>query len=393
MASREPEQSMEDLLYPCGADTGMGQLLRRFWQPVGVSDKLAAATARPIRIMGELLTLYRGQSGKAFLVGGVCAHRRTLLHTGWVQGDEVRCMYHGWKYDGAGRCTEAPAEGGEFAAKVRIPGYPVQEYGGLIFAYMGKGEAPPFELPRKPAFERAGTITIGRQQIWPCNWFQMVENSLDAVHVSFVHNTGKIGPFGEAVTMSIPQLEYVETDAGIRQIARRSATNIRTSDWTFPNNNHIMTPGRTKDGPWVHRGVWNVPVDDTHTLKFGIYAIPSEGPEADRETLAHFEKHGDYNPADHHDALFARAEWPEDPSLQLTPAQDYIAIMGQGPIADRKRERLGKSDAGIVLLRRLFWRELAAQQKGTPLKGWRPLEHEARMYLPGETVETASSSP
>lgn len=391
MADALPHQSMEDMLYQSAPDTGMGQLLRQFWQPVGVSDRLPKGKALPIRIMCEDLTLYRGHSGTPYLVGGVCAHRRTRLHTGWVQGDEIRCMYHGWRYDGAGQCKEAPAEGADFAAKVRIPGYPLHEYCGLIFAYMGKAAPPPFELPRKPSFEKPGIIAIGRQQIWPCNWLQMVENSLDATHVSFVHNTGKVGPFGEAVTMNIPALEYSETDAGIRQVARRADDNVRISNWTFPNNNHIVTPGRRKDSPWVHRGVWNVPVDDTHTLKFGIYAIPSEGPEADRETLAHFEKYGDYNPAHHHDALFHRGEWPEDASLQLTPAQDYVAIMGQGAIADRKSERLGKSDGGIVLLRRLLWRELEHQRQGRPLKAWKPNAVETRMYRPGEAAGSAAA--
>jgi len=198
-----------------------------------------------------------------------------------------------------------------------------------------------------------------------------------------VHLAGKVGPFGEAVTAAIPKLEYSETDAGIRQVATRSATNVRVSDWSFPNNNHIVTPGRTEDAPWVHRGVWNVPVDDTHTYKVGVYAIQSQGPEQDRATLEHFEKYGDYNPADHHDELFLEKKWPEDPSLQLTPAQDYVAMMGQGLIVDRARERLGKSDSGIMLLRKIFWREMEALREGRPTKAWRRLEHAEDMRSAG----------
>jgi len=149
------------------------------------------------------------------------------------------------------------------------------------------GDAPPeFDLPRKAAFELLNLLVFARIQVWPCNWFQMIENSLDAVHVSFVHLAGKVGPFGEAVTAAIPKLDYSETDAGIRQVATRSETNVRISDWSFPNNNHIVTPGRTKDAAWVHRGVWNVPVDDTHTYKVGVYAIPSAGAEADGDSTS-----------------------------------------------------------------------------------------------------------
>lgn len=370
-------------LTQCGPGTAMGELLRRFWHPVATVETVGKGEAKPLRVMGEDLTLYRGESGRPYLVGGHCAHRRTLLHTGWVQGEKLRCIYHGWRFDGGGQCDEAPAEGPETAAKVRIPGYPLEEYCGLIFAYMGAGPAPVFDLPRKAAFEQPGLIVLARKQVWPCNWFQMVENSLDAVHVSFVHLAGKVGPFGEAVTASVPQLEYSETDAGIRQIATRSKTNVRVSDWSFPNNNHIVTPGRTKDSAWVHRGVWNVPVDDTHTMKIGVYAIPSEGPERDRATLEHFRKYGDYNPADHHEALFERREWPEDPSLQLTPAQDYVAIMGQGSIADRAGERLGKSDTGIVLLRRIFWREMELQRNGATTKTWRRLSEDVDLPVQG----------
>ena len=382
----QPASAMAErlqLLTQTGPGTDMGRLLRRFWQPVAVSQTLKHGRAVPLRVLGEDLTLYRGESGTAHLVAGRCAHRRTVLHTGWVQGDEIRCIYHGWKYAGTGQCTEAPAEGTAAAARIKIAGYPVHEYCGLIFAYLGEGPAPAFDLPRKDAFERPNLILRARIQSWPCNWFQMIENSLDAVHVSFVHLAGKVGPFGEAVTATIPKLEYSETDAGIRQVATRSTANIRVSDWSFPNNNHIVTPGRTKDAPWVHRGVWNVPVDDTNTYKVGLYAITSQGPEADRDTLEHFEKYGDYNPADHHDDLFYQKRWPEDPSLQLTPAQDYVAMMGQGTIVDRTQERLGQSDAGIMLLRKIFWREMEALREGRPMKAWRRLEHAEDMKSAG----------
>ncbi len=382
MAESRPQASYAERLgqlTECGPGTAMGRLLRTFWQPFAVSDKLSKGAAIPVKVLGEALTLYRGETNRPYLVAGHCAHRRTQLHTGWVQGDEIRCIYHGWKFDGSGQCTQAPAEDTGTAEKIKIVSYPVHEYCGLIFTYMGEGPPPPFELPRKEAFEKPDLIIFGRSQVWPCNWFQMVENSLDATHVSFVHQAGKVGPFGEAVTGNIPKLEYSETEAGIRQIATRGEGNVRVSDWTFPNNNHIVTPGRTKGSQWVHRGVWNVPIDETHTLKMGIYAIPKVNEETDRKTIAHFETYSDYNPADHHDALFAGTGWPSDPSLQLTPAQDYVAMMGQGPIADRANERLGKSDAGIVLLRRLCWREMEALNNNTPTKNWRRLEAPAKL--------------
>ena len=83
-----------------GPGTIAGRFLRRFWQPVGCSHDLLAGQALPIRILDEEFTLYRGDSGTAFLVGNRCAHRGTQLSAGWVEGDCIRCFYHGWKYDG-----------------------------------------------------------------------------------------------------------------------------------------------------------------------------------------------------------------------------------------------------------------------------------------------------
>lgn len=357
----------------------MGELLRRFWHPVALADSVKPGNARPLRILSEDLTLYRGESGTPHLVAGHCPHRRTLLHTGWVQGEELRCIYHGWKFNSAGKCTEAPAEGEAVTSKVRIPAYPIREYCGLLFAYMGPGAPPEFNLPRKAVFEREGGMAIPRVQDWPCHWFAHVENSLDAVHVSFVHQAGKVGEFGKAITSAIPKLEYFETDAGIRQIATRSPTNVRISDWTFPNNNHILVPGLPGD-PWIDIGIWMTPIDNERTARFLIYSLP-DGAEAHERFRAYFQKFASYNPAEHHDDLLLRKIYPEEPILQLTGAQDYVATMGQGVRPDRSLERLGKSDAGIVFLRRLFLREMAALANNEPKK-WKRLDHGIELPKP-----------
>src|SRR4051812_11629877 len=133
-----------ELLPQTAPGTPMGRLLRSFWQPVAITDDLKPGQPVPLRVLSEDLTLYRGESGKAYLVGGRCAHRCVVLHTGWVEGEQIRCMYHGWKYDGTGQCTEMPAEKKSRPDLVKIEGYPTHEYAGLIFAYMGEGAAPEF---------------------------------------------------------------------------------------------------------------------------------------------------------------------------------------------------------------------------------------------------------
>jgi 5,5'-dehydrodivanillate O-demethylase len=228
--------------------------------------------------------------------------------------------------------------------------------------------------------EADGVVIVPRTEVWPCNWFQLVENSLDAVHVSFVHHAGKVGPFGEAVSTAIPSLEYFETDAGIRQVATRGKNNVRVSDWTFPNYNHIVIPG-LDSGKWIDTCVWRVPIDDDYTLRIGVYALNS-GHEPERQKfLDYMDKYGGYNPADHHDELFTSKAFPEDRLIQLTSAQDYVAALGQGARPERDKERLGRSDAGIVQLRRIFWRELDALRSGCQLKVWRPLDSAERLPI------------
>ena len=310
-----------------------------------------------------------------------------FLHNGWVEGDDIRCIYHGWKYDGMGYCIERPAEKDTMPSGVKIAGYPVHEYCGLIFAYLGEGPAPAFDLPRRRVFEEPGRLLFPRKEIWGCNWFQHVENSLDAVHVSFVHRAGRIGTFGDVVSSTIPELEYAETEAGIRQVATRSKNNVRISNWNFPNNNHINQPGLTLDDPWIDIGAWVVPVDDERTMRISLWTVASASDDADRRITQYFEEFGDYDPSRHHEELFGQRRYPEDVLVPLTSAQDYVAQVGQGVIADRASEWLGKSDAGVVLLRKIFWRELDETRAGRPTKQWRKLDRP--IELPTQRKELA----
>ncbi len=100
-----------------------------------------------------------------------CAHRRTMLSAGFVEGDCIRCLYHGWKYDADGNCVEQPAELNEaFSDKVRIRAYPTHEYLGLIFVFMGEGATPP--PPRFPEFEEPGGLVNANHYTRACNYYQ-----------------------------------------------------------------------------------------------------------------------------------------------------------------------------------------------------------------------------
>src|SRR5262249_22238725 len=101
-----------------GPATIGGRYLRRFWQPIYLSRDLAKEQAVPIRFMNENFTLYRGESGRAYVTAPRCPHRGTQLSTGRVQGEQISCRYHGWTFDPTGQCTAQPAEPQPFCSKV-----------------------------------------------------------------------------------------------------------------------------------------------------------------------------------------------------------------------------------------------------------------------------------
>ncbi|NIO02605.1 MAG: Rieske 2Fe-2S domain-containing protein, partial [Candidatus Latescibacteria bacterium] len=334
-SGRTPKSQGWDELVHSGPGTLMGQLLRRHWQPVAVASLVSPGRAVPIRIMGEDLTLYRGASGEPYIVGARCAHRLSLLHTGWVEDECIRCFYHGWKYDGTGQCVEMPAEDESFAEKVKITSYPAKEYAGLIYAFMGEGKPPVF--PRKAELDREFGITYAYCFIWPCNWLQRLENSFDATHVSFVHRRTALG---NKVSSDIPALLYEETEWGFRQIAERSPDNIRISEIAWPNCNHIVTPDgpRPSETPWTDVFNTFVPVDDEHTAQFSARSTPLRG-DAINEYKEWAASSPRYDPANDSEKLFREAPYFEfHNSVQLVAAQDYVAQVGQGAIVDRSQE-------------------------------------------------------
>lgn len=152
-----PEGQYEAGLTEVGRGTPMGELLRRYWHPVGLVED-ASTTPRQIKVLGEDLILFRDGSGRPGLLHPRCAHRGSSLLYGRTEERGIRCCYHGWLFDVDGNCLEQPCEPNQGAlscTKVQQPGYPVEERYGLIFAYMGPLERKP-ELPRYNVLESLG---------------------------------------------------------------------------------------------------------------------------------------------------------------------------------------------------------------------------------------------
>src|SRR5437763_16877718 len=127
-----------------GPGTPMGGLLRRYWHPVATATDLAREVVLPVRLLGEDLALFQTEQGKLGVVAQRCPHRGASLVYGIPEEDGLRCAYHGWCFDRSGQCIEQPAEPGDstFKERIKIPAYPVQELGGLIWTYLGPEPVP-----------------------------------------------------------------------------------------------------------------------------------------------------------------------------------------------------------------------------------------------------------
>ena len=131
-----------DLLCRVENKAPMGELMKRHWIPVCMSEEVAEPDGAPVRlrILGEELVAFRNSEGKLGVMDGHCPHRGALLYLGRNEECGLRCLYHGWKFDVEGNVTEMASEPPEsnLKDKVKHNSYPVQECGGFVWAYIGR---------------------------------------------------------------------------------------------------------------------------------------------------------------------------------------------------------------------------------------------------------------
>jgi len=343
-----------------GPGTLAGRYLRRYWQPIYVAEKLPRGRIVPIRILSEDLALYRGESGEAHVVSNECPHRLTRLHIGWIEGETIRCRYHGWRFDEAGQCVEQPAEPKPFCDRVKIASYPTREVHGLIFAYLGEGEPPAFRpLPGLEDGVHQGWTLSASAEMIPCNYFQSAENIMDDVHVNFAHRDHLVNT---AARPFVPTKTWgEETPFGLTQFQERGGK-IDKIHFTMPNQcflSHQLRTARDDKPFWFKALFWYVPIDDESHLHFLIMVYHTKRRERPEGTPIHEEIEA---------ILAGRKTW-EDVAKHpnIIRIQDGVSICGQGKIEDRSREQLGRSDAALVMLRRMWRRELEALAAGKEL--------------------------
>jgi 5,5'-dehydrodivanillate O-demethylase oxygenase subunit len=327
------------------AGTPMGEMLRRYWLPVGASEFVTTKPQR-VKVLGEELVVFRGEDGQTSLMQLRCAHRSLALDYGRVEGECIRCPYHGWLYDRSGQCLEQPAEpeGSSFHDKVKLRSYRTQEAGGLVFGYLGPDPAP--LLPLYDVLMMTEGVKEVRLQVIHANWFNHVENVVDVSHLAWLHGYTFPGYGGRKVSYHWDRKPYgadnVMTVAG--------STETHVSCYGFPLLNRFSLPAVEPGGELVRSILYRVPIDQTYTQLYFVHFYPSE--QRSFHTLKRETKLGEY-------VLLEKDWWGID-----VIDQDRMAVEQQGVIADRVNERLGASDGGIILMRQMMRDSLAAVAEG-----------------------------
>jgi len=350
-------QELNEQLTKVAGGTPMGELLRRYWHPVMTMQELERDPVLPVKVLGEELVLFRTEAGSLGLVSKRCPHRGASLEFGFPEGDALRCCYHGWKFDTAGNCIEQPNEmdGVDRRARGKLAAaYQVQEMGGLIWAYLGPLPAP--LLPRYDLFVREDMDrNIGVTPSLPCNWFATMENSLDPVHLEWLHGhyfNYLMKRKGKPAAINVKkhlQIAFDVFEHGIRKRRLVEGADPQGDDWTrghpilFPN---ILAVGASDAPEFQIR----VPIDETHTKVFWYYARPrAAGAKPQTEV-----------------PVWENAYKEENGALvvETVNGQDMMAWLTQGDIPNRDVENLGSTDKGILLLRRVVREQMEKVARG-----------------------------
>jgi len=365
--ARPPKE--DERLTHVGFGTPMGELLRRFWQPICLSEELKDLP-KHVKILGEDLVAFRDRLGRVGVLERHCAHRGASLEYGRIEEDGIRCCYHGWYFGRDGRCIQTPGEppSSTYYKEVTQPAYPVREYGGLVFIYMGPPDKEPV-LPRYDSLEQEGTVitayrNYSRGIVAECNWLQIQENAMDPVHTAFLHSTISTTQFTNAYAV-IPEMNFEETELGMKYIrtavlpSKRKFTRVLE---LFNPNVRAVAEALVSNEPHVQKAPvigWWVPVDDMHTIGFHLEALRVVDGKPVPSSLA-------TAPIGRTAAGNAPRTCYED--TQREP-DDCEAQVSQRPIAIHALEHRGTTDRGVMMCRKHLLQALKDIQEDRDPKG------------------------
>jgi phthalate 4,5-dioxygenase oxygenase subunit len=373
-----------ELLTHVGPGTPMGTMMRRFWVPALLAEEVAEPDGTPVRVrlLGEDFIVFRDTAGKLGFVDAACPHRLASLGLGRNEEGGLRCIYHGWKFGVDGKCLDMPTEppGYNFADKVSIRSYPTTEIGDMVWVYLG----PPDKQPRFPAYD---WLTMPREQraivkqAQRSNYLQGLEGSIDSAHSWFLHR-GSAPDWQKRLAISAdtsPRLEAEDTDYGFRYAAIRRPQQdpdklkyVRVTLWALPFAAFIPRPIDKREV--LHVAI-HVPIDDHHTMFYGIFASQDgtspQPHEAWREKL--YARRGIELDERWMRLAGPHNGWNQDRNAMKDgdfsgingfPNEDMAVQESMGHVVDRTREHLGTSDVAIIRMRRRMTESLERSMRG-----------------------------
>lgn len=252
-------------------------LLKNFWYVLAESASIVRAPLK-IRALGQDFALFRRTSDQRITaLSDVCVHRLASLGGGHIDGDCLRCPYHGWRYGEDGACVAIPANppGTPVPKKARVDSYPVEEHHGWVWVFLG--DLPPDERPPIPAFpelEQPGFRAVRGEFTWKAHYTRVTENAVDIAHTPFIHRNSFGNPEQPVMPVYDVQINGTELSAEVELDAPppkgpakwmwREGKNRVGLRIYMPNVNRI--DGTTANGWRTILLLSNLPVDENTTL-------------------------------------------------------------------------------------------------------------------------------
>jgi len=367
-----------------GPGTPAGEYLRQFWLPFMASDAVTpGGEPFPVRLLGEDLVAFRREDGVLGLLDTACAHRRAPLIYARNEGCGLRCVYHGWQYDVDGQCTDMPAEpaNSRFKQHIRIKAYKVRERNGVVWAWMGQGEAP--ELPEVEWNRVPADRVHVSFRVQETDWLSSYEGEIDSAHAPILHGRLDKTSKRSRTTMATsgrPIFDVMQQEFGVSIGARRTLPERDELYWRvnqFVMPFYTLVPPKSEEWAELTGHAW-IPIDDTHTLAVGFTYLPDQPL---KERMVDVFEHGhkgretghpsdrSYDETVPHNVPFWKyttrfmqgANYHFDHKLQETEyfsglpglwVQD-VACQNGAFLKPRSYENLTSSDAGIVVVRQV----------------------------------------